>query len=292
MEDRDKIIDIRASLSSQAENDRLVLTLFYLDGLPNGTKQVILRFMEVDTAYGTAFRAADGEEKQAGVLGEVTIDLATGEAVPSETYKDAGLSYAADYRENFLELEWHAGFDDIQHREGYPQQMDLFDAADLFQNGMALESIGCTKGSGLTLDFLSTEPLEKDLKLTVTGENGKTLAAGTIAKDSVTDNQFMLGYGTEEEMLAAQEKYIREDVYGGYEENDEEIREMMEDELSSMREYVLKTEPGKYYFREVLGLLPGRELKILDHATVTLTDPDTDETLYERTVRFVRYRYW
>lgn len=34
MEDRDKIIDIRASLASLAENDRLVLTLFYLDGLP------------------------------------------------------------------------------------------------------------------------------------------------------------------------------------------------------------------------------------------------------------------
>lgn len=33
MEDRDKIIDIRASLASLAENDRLVLTLFYLDGL-------------------------------------------------------------------------------------------------------------------------------------------------------------------------------------------------------------------------------------------------------------------
>lgn len=277
--------------SIPADAETITGTHFF-DGLPNGTKQVILRFMEVDTADGMTFRTANGEERQAGVLGEVTIDLATGEAVPSETYKDAGLSYAADYRENFFELQWHAGFDDIQHREGYPRQMDLFDAEDLFQNGMTLESVGYTKGDSLTLDFLSTELLEKDLKLTVTGEDGKALAAGIIAKNSVTDNQSMLGYSTEEEMLAAQEKYLREEVYGGYEEDNEEMINKMDEEIAALPEYYLKTEPGKYYFRAVLDLLPGRELKVLDHATVILSDPDTGEKLYERTVRFVRYRYW
>ncbi len=54
---------------------------------------------------------------------------------------------------------------------------------------------------------------------------------------------------------------------------------------------VQKTEEGKYYFRVKAKCFPAREVQFLDHVTVTLSDPDTGETLYERRLRFVRKRY-
>lgn len=254
------------------DSETIVSTHFF-DGLPAGTEKVILRFMDADAAY------SNGESEKPGVLGEVTIELATGKAVPSETYLEAGFA-ASNYRENFLSLSWRAGFDDISHREGYPRQMDLFDAEDLFQSGIALEGADYAKDGGLTLNFLSTELLQKDLELTLTGEDGKLLAAGSIAKEDCAANRYMLGYSTEEEMLAGLEKQLREEGVTDEQE--------IEKELSFMQ----KTEPGKYYCRAELELLPGRSLKVLDTATVTLSDPDTRETLYTRTIRFVRYRNW
>ncbi len=260
---------------------------YFFDGLPNGTEKIILRFLDANadedlqTCVYTDESCTSFETRKAGVLGEVTIDLSTKEAVPSETYLDAGLKYAADYQEDFLLLQWHAGFEDILRREGYPRQMDFFDASDLFQNGIAVEMLNYHKDGTVEFYFLNTSLLTKDLGITLTGEDGKPVAAGTLSKDTATDHMLLRGHDSLEEVMAETEEEIRE-AYGGL--DSEEAKEHLE----SMKEYIRRTEPGKFYSYAKLETLPGRSLKLMDHVTVTLTDPDTDEAVYQNTFRLVR----
>lgn len=281
---------IRRTLSESENPDadaiprdaKTIQSMWCFDGLPNGTEQVILRFMEADVDDDMMiYSEKAGEARKAGVLGEVTIDLATQEAVPSETYREAGLSYAADFRESFETLNWFVGFDDIRQREGYPRQLDFFDVPDLFQNGIALEGLTYHADKNLTADFLCTGLLEKDLKITIIGEDGKPTAAGIVRKDGVTDNRCMLGYDSLEEMQSAREQEIRDHSFGMEEED-------LERDISEMQEYTQRTNPGQYYFRAELNTYPGREPRLLDHFTVTLTDPDTGDVVYQRSLRFVR----
>ena len=51
---------------------------------------------------------------------------------------------------------------------------------------------------------------------------------------------------------------------------------------------MLRTYPGQYSYKVVMAPAPGMEPKLLDHAAVRISDPDTGETLYERTIRFIR----
>lgn len=62
------------------------------DGAPAGCKKVILRILELD--YGSAMRARPetwDAEYVHDLFAELTIDLETGEAVPSDTYKKEGM---------------------------------------------------------------------------------------------------------------------------------------------------------------------------------------------------------
>ncbi len=271
------------SISPEAET---ISSSHMFDGLPSGTEQVILRFLEdwVDDGEDmiAVYTDSNGNwiRRKVGVLGEVTINLATGEAVPSQTYLDDGLSSAGDFRENYQQLHWHAGFDDIRHREGAPRQMDLFEAADLFQNGIALESLEYAKDSGFTINFMATATLEQDLSLTIAGEDGQPLASGSISKDGVKDNPYLLGYDSMEDLLASEEQKLRELLQG-----EEDQEEMVQNELEAIKN---SSKPGQYYFRGQPGLLPGKAPKLLDHLTITLSEPGTGKTLYQREIRLVR----
>lgn len=157
----------------------------FFDGLPSGTEKVVLRFLTDDAALDPEMAKMNPETGvmevcKVKVLGEVTIDLTTGEAVPSETYLEDGYEYAADFRESFYKLNWHAGFDDIQHREGYPRQMDLYEVEDLFQNGIALEFLEIISGTKITANFMCTATPENDLRMEITVD-GAPVAVGAIS---------------------------------------------------------------------------------------------------------------
>lgn len=46
--------------------------------------------------------------------------------------------------------------------------------------------------------------------------------------------------------------------------------------------------PGQYQYGMLVKSMIGREPELMDHMTVTLSDPDTGETLYETTIRLTR----
>ncbi len=268
----ESVIPAEKSIDREAKT---ITATFFFDGLPKDTDTVILRFLEADVDEDMIFTCS-GKERKAGVLGEVTIDLASKEAVPSKTYQEAGWEYASEYCNTFDSLEWHIGFDVLG------KQAHVFDLPELFQNGVSLESLQYSKEQGFTADFLSTEPLPKDLSLTISDDENRTVAVADVSQNQVTDNRFMIGYSSIEEMLADKEKELRA-MYRD--------QENAEERISSGLNAVQKTEEGKYYFRVKAKCLPAREVQLLDHVTVTLSDPDTGETLYERRLRFVRKRY-
>lgn len=270
--------DVAAELDREKDT---VTSTWHFDGLPNGTEQVILRFLDCD-ADENGLYAWTGTSRKAQVLGEVTIDLTTGKAVPSATYEEDGLSFAGDYRSLYTWLRWHAGFDDVSLREGYPRQMDLFEVSDLFQNGIALENMDYEKGKDFTAHFMCTGPLNKDLRLTLQGEDGQILAVQEVSAESVRDNETLLNYDSREEMLREEERKLREmDLPAG---EGEDVEERIQAEL----EAIGKTEPGKYYFKAQGALLPGRELRQMDRVTVTLSDKESGESVYQRQVRLER----
>ena len=113
----------------EQEAETITHTAFF-DGLPQGTEKVILRFFEDqipdwDPATRTApevYYVSDDTMEitpyTVGVLAEVTIDLATGEAVPSETYLEYGVSSVADtYQDAFTSLLWVVYWSDPQVAE-------------------------------------------------------------------------------------------------------------------------------------------------------------------------------
>lgn len=231
------------------EAETITHTAFF-DGLPQGTEKVILRFFEEQTdwdpATGTApevYYVADDTMEitpyTVGVLAEVTIDLATGEAVPSETYLEYGVSSAADtYRDSFKSLYWFIHVDDTQAAElGQSDWASLTALPGLFQNGQTLYTLDydrATRQLDLTFATDGSQP-EKDLTVTVANGQGETLAVGKLPADTA------------------------EHTSG---------------------------ETWDYYTWETsLTLEEGKELSMMDDVTVTLTDPNSGEQVYQRQLR-------
>ena len=233
-----------------AQEAETVTHTAFFDGLPQGTEKVILRFFEDqidwDPATGTApevYYVADDTMEitpyTVGVLAEVTIDLTTGEAVPSETYLEYGVSSAADtYRDSFKSLYWFIHVDDTQAAElGQSDWASLVALPGLFQNGETLHTLEYDKASR-ELDVIfatdGTKP-EKDLTVTVADSQGNPLAVGQL------DSAFT------------------EHTSG---------------------------ETWDYYTWEAsFTLEEGKELRMMDDVTVTLTDPNSGEQVYQRQLR-------
>lgn len=234
-----------------AQEAETVTHTAFFDGLPQDTEKVILRFYEDqipdwDPATRTApevYYVADDTMEitpyTVGVLAEVTIDLATGEAVPSETYLEYGVSSAADtYQDSFKSLYWFIHVDDTQAAElGQSDWASLTALPGLFQNGQTLHTLEYDKASR-ELDVIfatdGTKP-EKDLTVTVANGQGETLAVGKLPADTA------------------------EHTSG---------------------------ETWDYYTWETsLTLEEGKELRMMDDVTVTLTDPNSGEQVYQRQLR-------
>ena len=233
-----------------AQEAETVTHTAFFDGLPQGTEKVILRFFEEQTDWDPATRTAPEVYYVAddtmeitpytvGVLAEVTIDLATGEAVPSETYLEYGVSSVADtYQDSFKSLYWFIHVDDTQAAElGQSDWASLTALPGLFQNGETLYTLEYNKASrelDVTFATDGTKP-EKDLTVTVANGQGETLAVGKLPADTA------------------------EHTSG---------------------------ETWDYYTWETsFTLEEGKELRMMDDVTVTLTDPNSGEQVYQRQLR-------
>lgn len=233
-----------------AQEAETVTHTAFFDGLPQGTEKVILRFFEEQTDWDPATRTAPEVYYVAddtmeitpytvGVLAEVTIDLATGEAVPSETYLEYGVSSVADtYQDSFKSLYWFIHVDDTQAAElGQSDWASLTALPGLFQNGETLYTLEYNKASrelDVTFATDGTKP-EKDLTVTVANGQGETLAVGKLPADTA------------------------EHTSG---------------------------ETWDYYTWEAsFTLEEGKELRQMDDVTVTLTDPNSGEQVYQRQLR-------
>lgn len=234
----------------EQEAETITHTAFF-DGLPQGTEKVILRFFEdqipdwdpatrmAPEVYYVSDDTMEITPYTVGVLAEVTIDLATGEAVPSETYLEYGVSSVADtYQDAFTSLLWVVYWSDPQVAELGQWTWDgLVALPGLFQNGETLHTLEYSKASR-ELDVIfatdGTKP-EKDLTVTVADSQGNPLAVGQL------DSAFT------------------EHTSG---------------------------ETWDYYTWETsLTLEEGKELRMMDDVTVTLTDPNSGEQVYQRQLR-------
>ena len=174
-----------------------------------------------------------------GVLAEVTIDLATGEAVPSETYLEYGVSSVADtYQDAFTSLLWVVYWSDPQVAELGQWTWDgLVALPGLFQNGETLHTLEYDKASR-ELDVIfatdGTKP-EKDMTVTVADSQGNPLAVGQLA--------------------AATAEHTSGETW------------------------------DYYTWETSLTLEEGKELRMMDDVTVTLTDPNSGEQVYQRQLR-------
>ena len=234
-----------------AQEAETVTHTAFFDGLPQDTEKVILRFYEDqipdwDPATRTApevYYVADDTMEitpyTVGVLAEVTIDLATGEAVPSETYLEYGVSSAADtYQDSFKSLYWFIHVDDTQAAElGQSDWASLVALPGLFQNGETLYTLEYDKASrelDVTFATDGTKP-EKDLTVTVANSQGNPLAVGQLA--------------------AATAEHTSGETW------------------------------DYYTWETSLTLEEGKELSMMDDVTVTLTDPNSGEQVYQRQLR-------
>lgn len=231
------------------EAETITHTAFF-DGLPQGTEKVILRFFEdqIDwdpftrTAPEVFYVADDTMEitpYTVGVLAEVTIDLATGEAVPSETYLEYGVSSAADtYQDSFKSLYWFIHVDDTQAAElGQSDWASLTALPGLFQNGETLYTLEYNKASrelDVTFATDGSQPAS-DLTVTVADSQGNPLAVGQLA--------------------AATAEHTSGETW------------------------------DYYTWETSLTLEEGKELSMMDDVTVTLTDPNSGEQVYQRQLR-------
>lgn len=233
-----------------AQEAETVTHTAFFDGLPQGTEKVILRFFEEQTDWDPATRTAPEVYYVAddtmeitpytvGVLAEVTIDLATGEAVPSETYLEYGVSSVADtYQDSFKSLYWFIHVDDTQAAElGQSDWASLTALPGLFQNGETLHTLEYDKASRELDVIFATDGSQptSDLTVTVADSQGNPLAVGQLAAATA--------------------------------------------EHSS-------GETWDYYTWEAsFTLEEGKELRMMDDVTVTLTDPNSGEQVYQRQLR-------
>lgn len=233
-----------------AQEAETVTHTAFFDGLPQGTEKVILRFFEDqidwDPATGTApevYYVADDTMEitpyTVGVLAEVTIDLATGEAVPSETYLEYGVSSVADtYQDSFKSLYWFIHVDDTQAAElGQSDWASLTALPGLFQNGETLHTLEYDKASRELDVIFATDGSQptSDLTLTVADSQGNPLAVGQLA--------------------AATAEHTSGETW------------------------------DYYTWEASLTLEEGKELRMMDDVTVTLTDPNSGEQVYQRQLR-------
>lgn len=233
-----------------AQEAETVTHTAFFDGLPQGTEKVILRFFEEQTDWDPATRTAPEVYYVAddtmeitpytvGVLAEVTIDLATGEAVPSETYLEYGVSSVADtYQDAFTSLLWVVYWSDPQVAELGQWTWDgLVALPGLFQNGETLHTLEYSKASRELDVIFATDGSQptSDLTVTVADSQGNPLAVGQLAAATA--------------------------------------------EHSS-------GETWDYYTWEAsFTLEEGKELRMMDDVTVTLTDPNSGEQVYQRQLR-------
>lgn len=234
-----------------AQEAETVTHTAFFDGLPQGTEKVILRFFEDqipdwDPATRTApevYYVSDDTMEitpyTVGVLAEVTIDLATGEAVPSETYLEYGVSSVADtYQDAFTSLLWVVYWSDPQVAELGQWTWDgLVALPGLFQNGETLHTLEYDKASRELDVIFATDGSQptSDLTVTVADSQGNPLAVGQLAAATA--------------------------------------------EHSS-------GETWDYYTWETSFILEeGKELRMMDDVTVTLTDPNSGEQVYQRQLR-------
>ena len=183
--------------SGEVSPQDTVTTTAWFDGLPNGTQQVILRFFdeqcpEWQPGSGQApmfYPGGGGEAVEVRVLAEATIDLSTGEASPSQTYQEEGLSYAGDYRQSFRSLRWTLPFDDRDMVQlGQADWSSVTAIPGLFQNGKTLWSLVYDKENGqMEVRFATDGPAPEGVwNVTVTGEDGAVAAQGTLSPDGAT----------------------------------------------------------------------------------------------------------
>lgn len=233
-----------------AQEAETVTHTAFFDGLPQGTEKVILRFFEEQTDWDPATRTAPEVYYVAddtmeitpytvGVLAEVTIDLATGEAVPSETYLEYGVSSVADtYQDSFKSLYWFIHVDDTQAAElGQSDWASLTALPGLFQNGETLHTLEYDKASRELDVIFATDGSQpaSDLTLTVADSQGNPLAVGQLA--------------------AATAEHTSGETW------------------------------DYYTWETSLTLEEGKELRMMDDVTVTLTDPNSGEQVYQRQLR-------
>ena len=183
-------------VSGEVSPQDTVTTTAWFDGLPNGTRQVILRFFDEQcpewqpgSGQAPMFYPGGGEAVEVRVLAEATIDLSTGEASPSQTYQEEGLSYAGDYRQSFRSLRWTLPFDDRDMVQlGQADWSSVTAIPGLFQNGKTLWSLVYDKENGqMEVRFATDGPAPEGVwNVTVTGEDGAVAAQGTLSPDGAT----------------------------------------------------------------------------------------------------------
>lgn len=206
------------------------------DGLPSGTQQVILRFLEEDLdPYTAEDMLAHGMEVR--VLAEITIDLRMGKSTPSTTYQDAGMTFAGNYLETYPSLSWMMPFDDPDMIAlGQADWDSVTSIPGLFEQGNSLWALRYQ--DAFTVEFVTDGPAPaKDLTVTISTEDGQTAAQGTLRHNF------------------ARETHSGGDLY--------------------------------YSWKANLQPQSGYAPSLLDTLTVSLTDPTTGNTLYQRSVRLV-----
>ena len=206
-------------------------------------EEVILRFFDEQcpewqpgSGQAPMFYPGGGEAVEVRVLAEATIDLSTGEASPSQTYQEEGLSYAGDYRQSFRSLRWTLPFDDRDMVQlGQADWSSVTAIPGLFQNGKTLWSLVYDKENGqMEVRFATDGPAPEGVwNVTVTGEDGAVAAQGTLSPDGAT----------------------------------------------------LCRSGDSSYYEWGVTLEAQEELQLLETVTVTLENPDSGETVYQREVR-------
>ena len=232
-----------------SEDTETITATACFDSLPSSTEEVVLRFFEeqIDQPQpGEApmFYPPSGKEYEVRVLAESTIDLDTGEARSSQTYLDAGMHYADDYRQRFEILQWFMYINDPDMAQlGQTAWKNVIAIPELFQNGNSLWSFQYNKVQGqFQLHFVTDGPApEKDLSVAITDQDGNNLAQGSLSAAS------------------AEETSAGGDAY--------------------------------YEWETTLDASEVKDLQLMDFVTVTLTDPDSGETVYQRTIRLI-WRDW